>query len=423
MVLVLHEADRLDAARHGDRHAVHDHPLGRDRDRLEARGAEAVDRRGGGGHGQPGPERGLARDVVARRALGHGAPDDDVLDLGRVQASPLDGVLDDVPGQGGPVGVVERPPVRLADGGPRRRDDHRLCHDPSSWPGSTGRAGFCPRASRRVAFTLPQGPAAVPRRPPDAVGRCAGSPWRPRGRPVQSGPSAAPGARRRPSPGRKGRCDERARPPHHGRLPADEGVRREPADPDRGPGHPRHRRGRAALHRRAERHLLRQPRPRQQAPRGGRLPPDRAAGPGGPDARDQRPGARAREAPARHHAAPVHDRQAPLRRLGGDRGGDQDGPPVPQAGGARDEVQDPVALPRLPRRAPATPWPPAAGRAGACPTSRFPAGSSTSTPRIRTVRRFPAAPTRSAPRTRGSWKRSSSSRAPRRSRASSPSRS
>ena len=71
--------------------------------------------------------------------------------------------------------------------------------------------------------------------------------------------------------------------------------------------------------------------------------------------------------------------------------------------------------------APATPWPPAAGRAGACRTSRFPPGSSTSTPRIRTARRSPAAPTRSAPRTRGSWKRSSSSRAPRRSRASLPS--
>ena len=39
----------------------------------------------GGGHRQPGAERRLARDVVARRALGHGAPDDDVLDLGRVE--------------------------------------------------------------------------------------------------------------------------------------------------------------------------------------------------------------------------------------------------------------------------------------------------------------------------------------------------
>ena len=56
------------------------------------------------------------------------------------------------------------------------------------------------------------------------------------------------------------------------------------------------------------------------------------------------------------------------------------------------EVQDHLALPRLPRRAPATPWPPAAGRAGACRTSRFPPGSSTSTPRIRTARRSPAAP-------------------------------
>ena len=68
-VLVLHEADRLDAARGHDRHPVHDHALGGHGDGLHPRGAEAVHGDAAGGHGQPGAQRRLARDVLAGRAL------------------------------------------------------------------------------------------------------------------------------------------------------------------------------------------------------------------------------------------------------------------------------------------------------------------------------------------------------------------
>ena len=269
--------------------------------------------------------------------------------------------------------------------------------------------------------------AGSPRRPRLARARVAPAPGplgEPPGRPVQSWPCVAPGARRRPSPGlsQGDAMKELARHIMVDFLPMKE-FAENPLILTEGQGiHVTDVDGRRFIDGLSA-DLLRQPRPRQQAPRRGCVPPDRAAGPRGPDARHQRPGARAGQAPARHHAAPVHDGQAPLRRLGGDRGGDQDGPAVPQAGGPRDQVQDPVALPRLPRRD--RPRPRRRRVAGLARALRAacPAGSSTSTPRIRTGPRSPAAPTRSAPRTRGSWRRSSSSRAPRRSRASSPSRS
>ena len=124
----LDETDRLEAARHGHGDAVDDDPLGGDGDRLEAGGAEPVHRHRAHGHGQAGPESGLAGDVVPGGPFRHRAAYDDVLHLARVHAGPLDGVLDDVAGEGGAVRQVERAAVRLADRGPGGRDDHRVCH-------------------------------------------------------------------------------------------------------------------------------------------------------------------------------------------------------------------------------------------------------------------------------------------------------
>src|SRR3989454_10990188 len=61
---------RLDAAADHDVGAVVDDVVGRDRDRLEPRGAEAVHREATDAHREPGADRRDARDVVALRAVG-----------------------------------------------------------------------------------------------------------------------------------------------------------------------------------------------------------------------------------------------------------------------------------------------------------------------------------------------------------------
>jgi hypothetical protein len=65
---------------------------------------------------------------VAGGALREAAAQDHVLDLRRVEARALDGMLDGVPGHGGAVGVVEGAAEGLADRRACRRDDHRFTH-------------------------------------------------------------------------------------------------------------------------------------------------------------------------------------------------------------------------------------------------------------------------------------------------------
>ena len=146
------------------------------------------------------------------------------------------------------------------------------------------------------------------------------------------------------------RGDARGRRQGDGRLRPDAGVQRRPADPDRGRRDPGPRRRRPLVHRRALGHLLPQPRARQRpGDRGGvgtaLAPRSRRA-----DHGDERPQPRARARAPRAAARPVHDAQVGQRRLGGGRGGDQDGAPVPPPVGRRAQVQGALALPCLPRR-------------------------------------------------------------------------
>src|SRR5262249_45444408 len=60
-VLVLHEADRFDAAGHRDLYAIEHHRTRGDRDRLQARRALPINRRAGDGDWQSGADRALAR--------------------------------------------------------------------------------------------------------------------------------------------------------------------------------------------------------------------------------------------------------------------------------------------------------------------------------------------------------------------------
>src|SRR2546425_191058 len=127
-VLVLHEADRLESTRDHDRDLVHDHALRGDRDRPQARRAEAGDGRARPRHRQPGAQRRLARDVLARGALRQRAAHHDVLDLAGLDSRALHRVGDDVAADGGAVRVVEGSAVRAADRRAGGGDDDGVCH-------------------------------------------------------------------------------------------------------------------------------------------------------------------------------------------------------------------------------------------------------------------------------------------------------
>src|SRR5262249_43399646 len=80
-----------------------------------ARAAEAVDGDARDRDRQAGAHRGKARDVLARGALGHGATEDHVLDLARLDAGARDRLLDHVAAEHGAAGGVERAAIGLTD--------------------------------------------------------------------------------------------------------------------------------------------------------------------------------------------------------------------------------------------------------------------------------------------------------------------
>ena len=67
--------------------------------------------------GSPPAKRRQPRDVQARGAGGQDRAHHNVLDLGRIDAGPLDGRADRVPGQRRRLDVVKSPPKGSADGG------------------------------------------------------------------------------------------------------------------------------------------------------------------------------------------------------------------------------------------------------------------------------------------------------------------
>ncbi len=127
--LGLHEADGFDTARYDHGHLVDDDPLSGEGDRLQARRAEPVHGHTAGGDGQAGADGGGARDVVAGGSLGKSAPQDDVLDFGGVNPCSLHRFGDHVTRHRGSVGLVEPPAGRLADAGPRSRNDDGFLHE------------------------------------------------------------------------------------------------------------------------------------------------------------------------------------------------------------------------------------------------------------------------------------------------------
>ena len=125
------EAHRLGAAGDDGVGPAHHDALGPVGDGLQAGRAEPVDGDRRRLDGDAGAEAGDAGDVHALLGLGHGAAEDDVLHLARLDAGgALQGLGDDRrPQLVGPRGS-EGPPGRLADRGANRRHDHCVSHGP-----------------------------------------------------------------------------------------------------------------------------------------------------------------------------------------------------------------------------------------------------------------------------------------------------
>src|SRR5690606_14298811 len=127
-LVVLHQADGLHAAGNHHRYLLHHDPVGGQGDGLQAGGAEAVDRQAGRGDRQAGADGRQTGHVLALRAFVEGGAEDDVLDLGRINAGTLHGVPDDESGHVDAVGVVERAAVGLAEPGARGGYDDCFRH-------------------------------------------------------------------------------------------------------------------------------------------------------------------------------------------------------------------------------------------------------------------------------------------------------
>ena len=90
--LVLDAGDRFQPAGRVDLAFARQDPLRRERDGLQPRGAEPVDGNARGVDRAAGAQPHLPRDVRAGRAFQERGADDDILDLARIDARPLDGM-------------------------------------------------------------------------------------------------------------------------------------------------------------------------------------------------------------------------------------------------------------------------------------------------------------------------------------------
>ncbi len=123
-----------------------DDALRRERNRLQARAAEAVHRHARYGDRQARADRRLPGDVLAGGALRQRAAEDDVFDFGRLDAGPLHRMLDHMAAEIGAMGHVERAAIGFADRGAggghndgvgHWRSPFLAEHDPTGKPAST----------------------------------------------------------------------------------------------------------------------------------------------------------------------------------------------------------------------------------------------------------------------------------------------
>ena len=133
-VLVLHQADRFNAATDGDIDTIQHDRSGRNRNRLQARSALPVDCGSCHGDRQSRADRALAGDIHHHGALLHRAAHHDVLDFVRRNVGALDRLCDHMPRHGRPLGIIEGAAISLADGRAGRGYDYCFSHlSPLSW--------------------------------------------------------------------------------------------------------------------------------------------------------------------------------------------------------------------------------------------------------------------------------------------------
>ena len=129
------------------------------RDGLQAGGAEAVDSHGRDLDGQTGAQRGDARDVHALLGFGHGAAEDDVVDLFGVEARhAVDGGAD---GDGGQIIRARRAQgalAGLADSGANGTDNYGVFHGLTSFCTASCAGKWCDMGSICKVDTPPTPP-------------------------------------------------------------------------------------------------------------------------------------------------------------------------------------------------------------------------------------------------------------------------
>ena len=126
---VLDAGNRFQPAGGVDLAFTRHHPLRRERDRLQPRGAKPVDGQARRADRAAGAQRHLPRDVRAGRAFQERGADDDVFDLIRIDARPLDGMPQHVARIGHGVRHVERAAPGLRKSGAGGRYHYGVGHD------------------------------------------------------------------------------------------------------------------------------------------------------------------------------------------------------------------------------------------------------------------------------------------------------
>ena len=124
----LDEADAFHAAADGDSCAFMDHGVGGVGDRLQARGAEAVDRGARSRGRATGSKRRVAGHVMAGGAFRRGAAKEHVFNGSGFDAGAFERALDGVTGHGDAMGVIQGAAARFGQGSTGSRDDNGFAH-------------------------------------------------------------------------------------------------------------------------------------------------------------------------------------------------------------------------------------------------------------------------------------------------------
>ena len=128
-LVVLAQADRLDAAGDDGRNLFGNDALGGDGNRLQTGAAETVDRQASGGDRQTATDGSQAGHVLALSAFVESRTEDAVFNQRRIDVRALDRFLDHEAGHVDAVGVVQRATVGFAQAGTGRGYDNCITHD------------------------------------------------------------------------------------------------------------------------------------------------------------------------------------------------------------------------------------------------------------------------------------------------------